>query len=83
MQRGGKYKAEIPAELAYGDKQMGAIPANSDLTFEVELLDFRSRAEIEQQQQMMQQMQQMQQMQGTGGPGGPGVPPHGAMPPQP
>ena len=75
MQRGGKYKADIPAELAYGDKQMGAIPANSDLTFEVELLDFRSRAEIEQQQQMMQQMQAQQ--------GGPGGPPHGAMPPQP
>jgi FKBP-type peptidyl-prolyl cis-trans isomerase FkpA len=77
MQRGGKYKVEIPAELAYGDQQLGAIPANSDLTFEIELLDFRSRAEIEQQQQMMQQLQQMQ------GEGGPPGPPHGAIPPQP
>lgn len=68
MQRGGKYKVEIPSELAYGDKAAGAIPANTDLTFEIELLDFRSRAEIE------QQMQQMQQMQGGGAP-------HGAMPP--
>lgn len=76
MQRGGKYKVVIPSELAYGDKAQGEIPANTDLTFEIELLDFKSRAEIEQQQQMMQQMQQMQQQQGgAGGPGGaPGVP---------
>jgi FKBP-type peptidyl-prolyl cis-trans isomerase FkpA len=72
MQKEGKYKIEIPSELAYGDKQMGAIPADSDLTFEIELLDFRSRAEIEQQRQMIEQMQQMQG----------GAPPHGAMPPQ-
>jgi len=73
MQKGGKYRLEIPAELGYGDQQMGAIPANSDLIFEIELLDFRSRAEIEQQQRMLQQLQQMQAQQG--------VPPHGAMPP--
>lgn len=71
MQRGGKYKVVIPAELAYGDRQVGDVPANSDLTFEVELLDFKSREEIEQQQRIMQQMMQMQQMQGV---------PHGAMP---
>ncbi len=79
MQRGGKYKVQIPSELAYGDKQAGDIPPNTDLTFEIELLDFRSRAEIEQQQAMMQQMQQMQQQQG--GPGGPGGPPPQGMPP--
>lgn len=73
MQRGGKYKVEIPSELAYGDKQAGAIPPNTDLTFVIELLDFRSRAEIEQQMQMMQQMQ-------GGAPGGPGGAP-GALPP--
>ncbi len=79
MQRGGKYKVQIPSELAYGDKQAGDIPPNTDLTFEIELLDFRSRAEIEEQQRMMQQMQQQQ-----GGPGGPGGPPPGmpqGMPP--
>jgi FKBP-type peptidyl-prolyl cis-trans isomerase FkpA len=79
MQRGGKYKVLIPSALGYGDKQAGPIPPNTDLTFEIELLDFRSRAEIEQQQAMMQQMQQQQ-----GGPGGPppqGMPPQG-MPPQ-
>ena len=72
MQRGGKYKVEIPAELAYGDKAAGAIPANTDLTFEIELLDFRNRAEVEQQMRMMQQMQQQG---GAGGAGGPPPPP--------
>ncbi|MDE8652626.1 FKBP-type peptidyl-prolyl cis-trans isomerase [Novosphingobium album (ex Liu et al. 2023)] len=85
MQRGGKYKVEIPSELAYGDKQMGEIPPNTDLTFEIELLDFKSRQEIEQQQRMMQQLQQMQ-MQGAGGAAGavPGeMPPPGEAPAQP
>ena len=66
MQRGGKYKVEIPSELAYGEKAVGDIPANTDLTFEIELLDFKSRAEIEQQQRIMQQLQQMQAQQGAG-----------------
>lgn len=70
MQRGGKYKVEIPSSLAYGDKAVGDIPANTDLTFEIDLLDFKSRAEIEQQQRIMQQLQQMQ-MQGGGAPGAP------------
>lgn len=78
MQRGGKYKVLIPAELAYGDRQAGEIPPNTDLTFEIELLDFRSRAEIEEQQRMMQQLQQMQQ--GGQMPGAPAAPP---PPPQP
>lgn len=68
MQNGGKYKVEIPASLAYGDKAVGDIPANTDLTFEIELLDFKSRAEIEQQQRIMQQLQQMQSQ---GAPGAP------------
>ncbi|SFG05150.1 FKBP-type peptidyl-prolyl cis-trans isomerase FkpA [Novosphingobium sp. CF614] len=68
MQRGGKYKVEIPSQLAYGDKAVGDIPANTDLTFEIDLLDFKSRAEIEQQQRIMQQLQQMQ-MQSQGAPG--------------
>ena len=82
MQRGGKYKVKIPSELAYGDKQSGPIPPNTDLTFEIELLDFKSRAEIEQQMQMMQQLQQLQG--GVpGAPGEQGVPGGhpGAMPP--
>lgn len=60
MQRGGKYKVLIPSELAYGDKPAGVIPPGTDLTFEIELLDFKSRAEIEEQQRVMQQLQQMQ-----------------------
>ncbi len=73
MQKGGKYKVHIPAALGYGEKGAGPIPANTDLDFEIELIDFRNRAEIERQQQMMQQLQQMQG-------GAPGAPPPGAAP---
>jgi FKBP-type peptidyl-prolyl cis-trans isomerase FkpA len=65
MQRGGKYKLIIPAAMAYGAQEQKnqatgevVIPANSDLVFEVELVDFKSAAEIEQQRQALQQMQQ-------------------------
>lgn len=43
MQRGGSYKVFIPSELGYGSQAIGPIPANSDLTFEVELIDFKPR----------------------------------------
>jgi FKBP-type peptidyl-prolyl cis-trans isomerase FkpA len=79
MQRGGKYRIMIPSALGYGNEQAGEIPPGSDLTFEVELLDFKSKAEIEQQQRIMQQLQQMQQMQG-GAPGAGGELPPGMMP---
>ena len=53
MQRGGKYRLWIPADLGYGPEdqrnpQTGevAIPGGSELTFDVELLKFKSRAEI-------------------------------------
>jgi FKBP-type peptidyl-prolyl cis-trans isomerase FkpA len=74
MQKGGKYKVVIPSELAYGDTPPpgSPIPANADLTFEIELIDFKSRAEIEQQQRIMQQLQQMQGMPGMPGIPGPG-----------
>ena len=65
MQRGGTYKLLIPAAMAYGAQEQKnqatgevVIPANSDLVFEVELVDFKSAAEIEQQRQMLQQMRQ-------------------------
>lgn len=78
MQKGGSYKVHIPWQLAYGDQAVGPIPARSDLNFDVTLIDFRNRAEVEREMQMMQQLQQMQ-----GGPGaGPGALPPG-MPPQP
>jgi FKBP-type peptidyl-prolyl cis-trans isomerase FkpA len=38
MKVGGKAKLTCPAATAYGDRGVGAIPPNSDLTFEVELL---------------------------------------------
>ncbi|MFC0401629.1 FKBP-type peptidyl-prolyl cis-trans isomerase [Paraburkholderia rhizosphaerae] len=38
MKVGGKAKLTCPAATAYGPRSIGIIPANSDLTFEVELL---------------------------------------------
>ena len=86
MQKGGKYRLTIPSDKAYGaeekrNPQTGqvVIPANSDLVFDIDLIDFKSREEVMRQQQMMQQLQQMQGGAAPGGPGGPGGP--GAPPP--
>ncbi|MBI5044967.1 MAG: FKBP-type peptidyl-prolyl cis-trans isomerase [Candidatus Levybacteria bacterium] len=45
MKIGGKRKLTIPPELGYGDKPQGAIPANSTLVFEIELVSVLSQAE--------------------------------------
>jgi len=39
MSVGSKWELAIPADLAYGDRGTGPIPAGSALLFEVELLD--------------------------------------------
>lgn len=84
MQKGGKYEVFIPSELAYGpagniNPQTGeGVPANADLTFEIELVDFMSEQDA--QQRFMAAQQMMQQMQGAA-PGGEGAPPQGAAPP--
>lgn len=91
MQKGGKYKLTIPANLGYGPEPQKnnrtgevVIPGNSDLVFDIELLDYMNAAQLRQMQQL--QMQQLQGMRGAphgrGGPGGaPGGMPPGAMPP--
>jgi FKBP-type peptidyl-prolyl cis-trans isomerase FkpA len=45
--KAGVVRLCIPAAMAYGAQAQGPIPANSDLVFQVELLDFKTAAEIE------------------------------------
>jgi FKBP-type peptidyl-prolyl cis-trans isomerase FklB len=41
MKEGSKFRLVIPPELAYGSHDMGLIPPNSTLVFEVELLSVK------------------------------------------
>jgi peptidylprolyl isomerase len=44
MKTGGKRKLWVPAALAYGERQIGTmIPPNSNLVFEIELLEVLTR----------------------------------------
>jgi len=68
MKRGGKYRLWIPPALGYGDTPQGdAIPANSLLIFDVDLLDYKSIAEIQ---------AEMERLRASGQ-----LPPQGGMPP--
>ena len=81
MEKGGTYRLSIPASLAYGDSPppTSQIPPNSDLTFEVEVVDFMSQEDAERRVMALQQM-----MGAQGGVSGPqGAPGPNAEPPAP
>jgi FKBP-type peptidyl-prolyl cis-trans isomerase FkpA len=46
MAKTGVMRICIPAAMGYGAQAAGPIPANSDLVFQVELLDFKTAAEM-------------------------------------
>jgi len=46
MARAGIARFCIPAAMGYGAQASGPIPANADLVFQVELVDFKSAAEV-------------------------------------
>ena len=43
MQVGGKRRLWVPAHLGYGERKVGSIPPNSNLLFEIELLEVLTR----------------------------------------
>jgi FKBP-type peptidyl-prolyl cis-trans isomerase FkpA len=53
MQQGGRYKIKIPSELAYGSSppEGSPIPADADLTFDVEVVQVVPNAALMMQQQ--------------------------------
>lgn len=42
VEEGCKFRLEIPAALGYGDRDMGIIPPNSNLIFDIHVLEFRN-----------------------------------------
>jgi FKBP-type peptidyl-prolyl cis-trans isomerase FkpA len=47
MSKTGVARFCIPAAMGYGAQESGPIPANSDLVFQVELVDYKTAAEVE------------------------------------
>ena len=78
VQKGGKYKLYIPADLAYGDEPpAGApIPPGADLVFEIEVMDIMSRETFDRNLMILQQQMQSQMGLPAGPEGGaaPGAP---------
>ena len=83
MQKGGKYTLYIPADQGYGASppQGAPIPPNSDLVFEVEMIDFMTRDDFQQRIGVLQQM--MQESGAAMGQGGEAGAPAGDAPAQP
>lgn len=67
-QRGGQYEIFIPSDQAYGADvpEGGPIPPNSDLYFDIEVIDFMSREEFQARVQSFQQQMMQQQMEAQG-----------------
>lgn len=67
-QKGGQYEIFIPADQAYGADvpEGGPIPPNSDLYFDIEVIDFMSRDEFQSRVSTFQQMMMQQQMETQG-----------------
>ena len=85
MQKGGKYTLFIPADQAYGATPPpgSPIPPNSDLEFDIEVVDIMSRATFDRNLKILQQTMQQQMGQQGGAQGGaqgqaPGQAPGGA-----
>ena len=47
MNVGGKRLLNIPSVLAYGENELGPIPANQDLQFELEVLDAGNENQVD------------------------------------
>jgi len=81
--KGAKYRFWLPPALGAGEKEQKdpsgkvVIPAHSVLQYDIEMLDWKSQAEIQALQQMYQQQRQQQLMQQRGAAPGAGAPPIG------
>ena len=61
LRKGEKGRFWLPAKLGYGERDMGQIPPNSTLVFDLEMVEFLPEA-------VVRQMQAQQAMGGAGAP---------------